>query len=510
MTTMPHIRRRAPRCHILSLLTMGVLLCVPLPAGAAHQAQVAGTAPVTKGGLLYASYLGGNNDDRLQAVAVDAQGNAYIAGYTTSTNFPVTPGAYQQTMNGAEDGFVVKIDPTGTKLLYGTYLGGGKGDNIYAIAVDGQGNVYVAGSTDSPDYPVTKGAVQSTLRGGANAFITSLNATGTALRYSTYLGGSLLDGAFAIAVDSHGQAVVTGSTRSKDFPVTRHAFDKTCGGCPDSHDAFVSELNATGTALQFSTFLGGKADDIGYGIAFDTHENVYVAGETSSLDFPITPGAAQRRYGGAGGDAFIVRMDPTGSHLGYATYLGGSSVDEANGVAVDAAGNAYVTGSTNSDNFPVKRSSFQKFYGGGGFDAFVAKLNAAGSAFLYSTYLGGSGPESGGGITIDGAGHAYVDGWTGSHNFPTTPDAFQTTCFPSCSEAFVTELDARGHALVHSTFLGGTTASNATAIAGNGHGAIYVIGETVDTDFPVTPGAFQQTYQGGDTDGFMAAFGWGK
>jgi hypothetical protein len=320
------------------------------------------------------------------------------------------------------------------------------------------------------------------------------------LAYSTYLGGSGNDGAFAIAVDTSGNAYVTGFTDSSDFPTTPGALQTTFGGVTD---AFVSKLNAAGSALVYSTYLGGSGKemgfgDVGYGIAVDVSGNAYVTGRTASSDFPITPGAFQttnRRT-----DAFVSKLNPDGSSLLYSTYLGGSSEDLGLGIAVDASGSTYVTGSAESRDFPTTSGAFQTT-SRGFTDAFVSKLNAAGSALVYSTYLGGDGSDGGNAIAVDASGNAYVTGGTGSSNFPTTPGAFQTT--GRNFDAFVTKLNVRGSAPLYSTYLGGSDNDQGSGIAVDASGNAFVTGYTVSSDFPTTPGTFQTTF-GGDWDVFVS------
>jgi hypothetical protein len=334
--------------------------------------------------LVYSSYLGGSGSDGGNGIAVDAAGNAYVTGYTRSTNFPTTAGAFQRTFNGIYDNaFVTKVNVTGTALVYSTYLGGRtvagqfSGNQARGIAVDTAGNAYVTGDTVSTAFPTTPGAFQRTLGSshGPNAFITKLNAAATALVYSTYLGGSGYDQGFGIAVDAAGNAYVTGSGFSTDFPITPGAFQRTLGG---SFDAFVTKLNATGTALVYSTYLGGSGTDFGFGIAVDGAGNAYVTGATTSTDFPTTSGAFQRTLGGSWG-AFVAKVNDMGTALVYSTYLGGSNYEEAHGIAVDAAGNAYVTGLTQSRNFPTTPGAFQRTMSGLE-SAFVAKIAYAGPA----------------------------------------------------------------------------------------------------------------------------------
>ncbi len=316
------------------------------------------------------------------------------------------------------------IDP----LIYSTYLGGSKGDFGTSIAVDSAGNAYVTGTTASTDFP-TMNPLQPA-NGGAlyntqDVFVAKINSAGSALVYSTYLGGIEDDIGLGIAVDSTGSAHVTGYTFSFDFPTTPGAFQTVCSGpCYRDADAFVTKINPEGSALVYSTYLGGSGHDVGNCIAVDSVGDAYVAGFTLSTDFP-TRNPLQPANGG-GYDAFVSKINPAGSTLMYSTYLGGSGDDGGYGIAVDNADNAYVTGRTISADFPTK-NPLQADYGGIS-DAFVAKINAAGSALVYSTYLGGTAADFGNGIALDGAGNAYVTGLTESTNFPSTPGAFQTTC----------------------------------------------------------------------------------
>jgi Beta-propeller repeat len=387
-----------------------------------------GSAP-----LVYSTYLGGSNADNGTGIAVDSAGNAYVTGFTDSTDFPTTPGAFQPTdptIGNNTHAFVTKLNPTGSAPLYSTYLGGSSDDLAYGIAVDSAGNAYVTGYTCSTNFPTTLLAFQTTNASGGceNAFVTKLNPTGSAPLYSTYLGGSSVDQGFGIAVDSAGNAYVTGFTFSTDFPTTPGAFQPTDPTIGNNH-AFVTKLNPTGSApLVYSTYLGGSADDVGSGIVVDSAGNAYVTGYTCSTNFPTTPGAFQPANASAGCiDAFVTKLNPTGSApLVYSTYLGGSNLDYALGIAVDSAGNAYVTGFTTSTNFPTTTGAIQTV-NRGGVDAFVTALNPLGTApLVYSTYLGGSADDVGRGIAVDSASNAYVTGNTDSGNFPTTAGAFQT------------------------------------------------------------------------------------
>jgi len=316
------------------------------------------------------------------------------------------------------------------------------------------------------------------------------------LVYASYLGGSSADRALAIAVDSAGSAYVTGWTFSANFPVTAGAFQATLvgacrPGCSFNQDAFVSKVSADGSALVYSTYLGGHGfGDAAYSITVDAAGSAYVTGTTTAADFPITPGAFQTGRRGS----FVTKLNAAGSALVYSTYLGGSGNDNAASIAVDAAGSAYVTGTAQSTDFPTTPGAFQTTLRGTS-NAFVTKISADGSSLAYSTYLGGSNTVNGTGIAVDSAGAAYVTGNTTSSDFPTTPAAFQTT-FGGAFDAFVTKMSADGSALAYSTYLGGSQNDSGQGIAVDSTGSAYVTGFTLSADFPVTPGAFQTTYGG--------------
>ncbi len=396
------------------------------------------------------------------------------------------------------------VDPV---LGYATYLGGGNDDYANGIAVDGQGNTYVVGVTGSADFTATTGASQTVEMGTDNAFVTELSVMGTVI-YQTYLGGGG-DAGNAIAVDAAGDAYLTGATASADFPTTTNAFSRTsASGAAGTNDAFVAELNPTGSGLIYSTYLGGGNDDFGQGIARDGAGNVYVAGQTTSVDFPITNAlqTANNTTGGAG-TVFVAEISPTlsgAASLRYSTYLGGTGSDTANGLAVDAAGDAYLTGLTSSSDFTTTAGAFQRAFGGGGpgtqgGDAFLTEIAPNDSRLVYSTYLGGGDDDQGDAVAIDAAGDAYVTGLTYSSDFPTTPNAFQRTLNLgetgtmsntgpiTPSDAFVSEINpalSGASSLLYSSYLGGGSDEEGHGIAVDSLGEVYVAGQTASTDFP--------------------------
>jgi PKD repeat protein len=374
--------------------------------GNAYQPSINGTVNAfvselnNKGQLIYSTYLGGNTSDDANGIAVDANGNIYITGYTSSSNFPVTNNAYQTSLNGTVNAFVSELNNNG-QLIYSTYLGGNNGDGGSGIAVEANGNICITGYTGSSNFPVTSNAYQPSLNGQHNVFISELNNNGQ-LIYSTYLGGNGLSGDYGtgIAVDANG-IYITGDTDSSDFPVTINAYQKILNG---GGNAFVSELNNNGQ-LAYSTYLGGNQNDAGTGIAVDANDNIYITGSTSSSNFPATNNAYQIALIGKE-NAFVSELN-NNRVLAYSTYLGGNKYDYGNGIAVDANDNIYITGDTSSSNFPVTSNAYQPSLNGG-HNAFVSELNNNGqllySTYLggNSDYANGIAVDANGNIYITG------------------------------------------------------------------------------------------------------------
>jgi hypothetical protein len=472
--------------------------------------------------LAYSTFLGGSGNDRALAIAVDDSGSAVVTGNTNSINFP-TANANQSTAPGGDDHFVAKLSPNGSSLVYATYLGGSEGEaaNQGAVALDGSGNAYIAGGTHSADFPTTAGAYQTALNnpnqgfGSFDGYVVKLNGTG-ALVYSTFLGGSFFDGIYAIDVDGAGNAYVTGTTLSNDFP-TQNAIKSA------QDDSFVAKLNAAGSALVYSTYFGGNLFDIPEGIAVDSSGSAYVTGMTGSSDFPIvnavqsTIDPTECQPGVRCGDAFLTKINPAGSAFVYSTYLGGSNKDRGADVEVDAFGAAYVVGDTLSTNFPT--ASPLQASNAGAEDVFIAKFAAAGSALVYSTYLGGSGREGTGysndhlvglGIAVDAAGDVYLAGVTSSGDFPAV-DAFQSFIQggPSEAQAFVTKLNGAGTALTYSTAINPPQNMSFQADVGiDLVGGVYASGGVgqggILGSYPTTANAVQPVYGGGSFDAFVA------
>jgi hypothetical protein len=394
--------------------------------------------------LDYSTYLGGDGFDQGNDIAVDSSGNAYITGETAG-GFPTTPGAFDTLFNGGYyDVFVSKLNSNGTGLVYSTYLGGEYSENSYNISVDTSGNAYITGYSTSTDFPTTVGAFDTSFNGYTDVFVTKLNASGTALVYSTYLGGENNDYGQGIAIDGSGNAYITGYTRP-GFPTTPSAFDTSFNG---TADVFVTKLNPSGSTLVYSTFLGGEAGEEGRAITVDESGNAYITGGTDSPDFPTTPGTFDTSFNGYYRNVFVSKLNASGTAVLYSTFLG---YGEGNGIAVDGLGNAYITGYTNSSNFPTTPDAFDTLYNGGSYDVFVSKLNTSGTTLCYSTYLGGVADDYGNDIAIDNLGNTYITGRTRSNNFPTTPLALDTS-INEVADVIITKMSLNPYSNYYSEF----------------------------------------------------------
>ncbi len=358
------------------------------------------------------------------SVAIDSAGQASVAGITSTNDFP-TVSAFQSVYGGgSSDAFVSKFAADGSSLIYSTYFGGSGNDAANGIAVDDANNTYITGSANSANAFPLQFPLQG-FNGTQDAFVAKLIAGGSALAYSTFLGGSGLDSGEAIAVDTAGNASVVGWTESANFPVTTNVSQNSLRG---SRDAFVTSLNASGSAWRYSTYLGGTAIDEARDLVLDATGNVIITGWTRSTDFPYNRGPQSANAGGA--DAFVTVLDGVNSFtkILFSTYIGGASDDRGDSVAVDSAGNAYVTGPTSSTDFPSVRA-FQLSFGGGYSDGFVVKLSTHGGPFLYASYIGGNSGENQyalyfpeqtwAGVAVIPGGAAYIVGATASDNFPT-------------------------------------------------------------------------------------------
>ena len=470
--------------------------------------------------LVYCGYIGGTADDQATGVAVDSSGNAYVAGWTLSTeeSFPVVNTGWLGSMaySSSFDAFVAKVNPSGKALVYCGYIGGDDIDQAFDIAVDGAGNAYLAGSTFSSQasFPVTTGP-DTAFGGGSDAFVAKVDASGTALDYCGYVGGDSIDEAYGIAVDSSGRAYIAGTTSSEaaTFPVTNTGWVSSTQYNGGIFDAFVAQINAAGTALQYCGYLGGSNTESALDLALDSANNAYVCGHTLSTPaegFPVTIGPYTTYSGGEDqGDAFVAKIHSDASALDYCGYIGGTANDLAEGIAVDAAGNAYVAGSTAQaagSGFPVTSGWLTDTFKvhNGNWDAFVAKVNASGSALAYCGYIGGIALDYGRDIAVDGAGYAYVAGDTGSAEgtFPKIvgPDLTHN----GNKDGFVAKVDRAGQDLVFCGYLGGAEDEEGTDIAVDSQGSSYMVGWTRSTQatFPKTAGP-DMSHNGG-ADAFVA------
>lgn len=375
--------------------------------------------------LLYSTFLGGSSNDYGYAMAVDSSGNAYLTGYTESTDFP-TQNPLQKNNAGGRDVFVARINSEGNSLFYSTYLGGGNNDYGYSISVDKSGNTYLAGATYSNNFP-TKNPIYG-YSGLYDIFITKINSEGNSFVYSTYFGGSNNDYGYGITVDLSGNVYLTGATYSSNFPTKNSIKDK--GGL---WDAFFLKISPEGNEVITSTCLGGSDSDYGAGIAVDSKENVYLTGFSSSPDFPTQNPIQESNKGNH--DIFVTKISSENAIV-YSTFLGGGSSDYSRGIAVDSIGNVYITGETYSSDFPTQNPI--QGSNSGYWDAFVVKINSEGSKIVYSTYLGGSNNDYGRGITVDSLGNAYLTGYTSSSNFPTALPLF---AYSNGYDAFIAKIE---------------------------------------------------------------------
>jgi Beta-propeller repeat len=426
--------------------------------------------------MTYSTLVGTNNFNAATAIAVDSAGAAYIAGYTDSDALP-TANPAQNFNLGSVQVFVAKLNPAGNSLEYCTYMGGSNDDRAYGIAVDSSGSAYVTGTTTSPNFP-TRNAEQSSLAGSRNAFVFKLNSLGDMLEFSTFLGGSGADTAYAIAIDSSGNSYIVGDTTSLNFPASGYQTSNR-----GSQDAFIAKLSPTGQQLVFATYLGGGGTDHGGAIAVDSGGTVYVTGYTWSSNFP-TESPFQSGIAGQC-NAFVARISANGNSLLFSTYLGGSGCTMAypetgQGIAVDAQGNAYIAGVTSSVDFPTRNALQSQLQGST--DVFVAKFNSAG-ALMFSTYMGGSGVDVGNAIALDASGAIYVAGYTYSTDFPVTAGAIQLTNAGTC-DAFLFKLNPAGDQLLYATYLGGSGDDTASGVAIDSRGNVYLGGWTLSANFP--------------------------
>jgi hypothetical protein len=445
--------------------------------------------------LLSSTFLGGNSDDYANSIAIGSGGEIYVAGYTYSSDFPTTPGVYDTSFNGGGDAFVSRLSGDLTSLLSSTFLGGSGYDYAYSIAIGSAGDIYVAGCTYSSDFPTTPGAYDTSYNGGHDAFVSRLSGDLTSLLSSTFLGGNNEDLAYSIAIDSGENIYVAGYTLSSDFPTTPGAYDTSYNGGPD---AFVSRLSGDLTSLLSSTFLSSSnSQEVARSLSIGSEEDVYVAGDTLSSNFPTTPGAYDTSFNG-GHDAFVSRLSGDLTSLLSSTFLGGNGYEFPNTIAIGSGGDVYVAGttysSTESSNFPTTPGAYDtSFNGPYGNDAFISRLSGDLTSLLSSTFLGGYYDDYALSLSIGSEGDIYVAGYTLSSDFPTTPGAYDTS-YNWGDDAFVSRLSGDLTSLLSSTFLGGNNDDFAGPLAIGSGGDIYVAGYTYSPAFPTTSDAYDTSH----------------
>ena len=490
-------------------------------------------------------YIGGNGNDKGKGVYTDAEGNIYLAMETNSNDLQTTEGAYQANISGGKDLFVSKYSPNG-ELIYATYIGGSATEMQKDLKVDSQGNVYVIGFTNSANFPVTENAFQKVVNGSQDAFLTVLNPEGTGLVYSTYLGGDVVDRAWALAIDDNGTAYIQGITNSINFPVTADAYQKTKDGVnwslgdPDdidyqnSFDLFLSKININSGELEYSTFFGAKGSDSTYGsVAVDKNEVIYFAGTTTSLDFPVTDNAF-RDVRAEQSDSFLSALDIRNNKLLFSSYIGGNSTDDGEAIVLSENGFLYYVGDTWSENFPTTEGAYQTAFAGvgesiSGGDMFIMKIDTSNWELVYATLLGGKFDEGVRALAVDSEENAWVVGMSQSHDYPVTSDAFQRVKngpkyisyanstdydYPT-HDTVISKISPDGSKLLYSTYFGGNSGEFAMGITFTEGGFILQI-RTCSDDLYVTDNSTkgQDQFNGSllghdpvyDFDSYLAVF----
>jgi len=454
--------------------------------------------------LLYSKIWGGEGTDTGFGIAVDSGQNAHVTGYTLSNDFPTTLGAFIEEAPGTLNAFVTKLDSLGSDFVYSTFLGGSSREFGQFIAIDSGGNALAVGDTDSIDFPVTPGVIgPNNTSESYEIYLTKLNAMGTESIFSTYFGRSYSERVTGFDLDTSDNLYLAGYTTSPDFPTTENAFDRTHNLFDE---LFVTKINGSGTLLDFSTFVAGFGGEDSIGITLDQQSNPIVVGNTSSVNFPTTEGAFDssfhRHY-----DIYVSKVKSDGTGLIFSTFIGGMGVDNVHGVALDSLSNIYFTGRTSSPDFPTTPGAFDENYNDF-YDTYAAKLNRSGDSLIFSTFLGGSKSDEAKDIAVDLEGNFYLTGFTRSPDFPTTPNAYDTT-LGDFQNAFVSKMDATASELLFSTYLGSEDQGSdyseelGVSIAINQNSEVYVLGQTPSSSFPTTQNAYDQSFNG-DVDIFIS------
>jgi beta-propeller repeat-containing protein len=507
---------RARKTVIISVLVSGLFTASSgsrkAETAAVDRPNIAHRVATTE--LIFSTYMGGSRQDSIRDVAMDGEGYIYITGGTESPDFPTTPGAYDTTFNGWHDAFVMKLNPSG-KLIWSTFIGGPNYDRAYAIEVDAEGFVYVAGRAGS-GFPTTAGVVQPVFGGDTSpdptygpqdGFVTKLSPDGSQIIWSTYFGSDDHEIIRDMSLDAAGNVYLAVSGVARVHPhISQRAFQRTHKG---GDDGVVAKLAADGTKVIYASYIGGSADDgAAPSIRVDASGHAYYLMGTKSSDAPVTTNAFQKNYRG-NGDLFLAKVAIDGSSLVYGTYFGGSGIEasETHGLSLDSFGNAYITASTTSRDLPVSASSFRRTFVGGtgkwGGDGFVAKLSTNGSTLLAGTYFGGSGNDGVEGSAVDSAGNVYIGGQTTSNNLPVTRNAFQVKKGGK-QDCYVAKLSTDLNQVLFATYLGGSDDDSCRSTALDGNGNVVIGGWTKSNNFPLL-NAFQSAGSG-DWDLILAKF----
>lgn len=453
--------------------------------------------PVVIDPLLYSTYLGGGGGDIGAAITYDKSGKAYVVGSTKSLDFPTKAGAYRTQPDAGNDVFISKLSADGTQLLASTYLGG-QGDDVGSgIAVDDKGSVFISGTTSSLNFPTTGGSAQASYKGGADMFAAKLDDALTSITYATYLGGTSTEINDAIAVDNTGAVYLAGTTLSNDYPTVAGSYDVTYNL---DNDVVVTKLNPAGSSMVYSTYIGGQRADDATGIAIDGNGSAYITGVTQSGDFPA-PNGFDKTYNG-NADLFVTKVSANGTALTYSTFVGGTGTEGGGAIAVDDNGAAYITGFTNSGDYPTTPGAFDRQRGGQ--DMIVTKVAGGGGTLAYSTFLGEV-ISLGFAISVDKAGAAYVTGATYSNTFPTTKNGYDAD-YNGSGDVIVVKLRSDGGGLLYSSYIGGGSGDVALGNAVDPGGKLFITGWTVSRDYPTTPGAYDRDYnsaQSASEDAFV-------
>jgi len=469
--------------------------------------------------LEWSTFLGGSDLDAILNFDVKENGEIIVVGITGSSDFPSTPGLYDPTHNGAQDWFVSCFNPDGSQLLWSTFIGGSDNDWIYDVEITESGDIVLAGMTFSSDFPTTPGAFDTTFEGWCEGVLVKMEADGTDLIYSTFLGGNNNEWILQLALNDSDLPIVGGYTASNDFPTTAGAFDESFNGV---YDAFVTCMNENGTDLIYSTYIGGSSQEgndvfadvtkLKYmGLDIHSSGDVIIGGTTKSNDFPVTTDAYDTTANG-GRDGFVLRLNSTGSDLVYSTYLGGSNMESTDAIIVDEMGVVTVSGGTYSPNYPTTPGAYDSTYNGNT-DVCLTVLNADGTDLLYSTFIGGNDYEFTNALEQVESGSIIITGW-GGFGFPVTPQAYDTTYNGHANDMFLALFNPQGNGeddLEYSTFLGTSETEQPTygvKLINNTPGILNFVtgGYTSGADFPITPGAYDTTYNG-SYDAVLFQFG---